>query len=626
VQTENEKAVLGHMRDAFFAIHGEGKLDSTDEEFGLQCFKEGAAWQAAIIKECSSPKVKIDEDGENQALRSFLLSYGCGNHTIEGMRNHLRLSGFKGCWPEWANDATGHLTKGGAQNWIRHILALEEREKAQPEPVATTPAAPASQESAPGQERAAFEAWGESIGFPVTGKYAETVDVLCAESAFKAGYKAGRAALTAQPATAPTPPAQTEPSDALTFDDAVRIARGCTDYGGGYRGEPELFDAYQAGISTVITALTAAGKEGLSDSQVRALHSMGAQPAAATTAPSDENGGHRLVEPDHETALALADAPRSLRNYVAALQAENERRLAERDALAAALQSQVSNTDGWVMVPVDPTNAMVEAAELDSCGLLMADDIRDAYCAMLAAAPQPPAEDAKPEQQEQSGEAVSAADAFELGFQFANALQSPMSGETRHIARIMTADFWPAGFSECAKGIDYTGTSSAAIVHVKRNIISKLSTLPATPTATAKQESASGQEAVAPIGYIDRLQLERWERLRGTEFEVQERAYIGFSTKPFTSEMTDCTLPVYLAPPTSTAIAAMVIKQAADIVVDRAHTPYAKNWDEVAETIRNLLPANAEEELVKVILKVINEAQEYTEEGVSRVLDSHRQR
>jgi hypothetical protein len=157
VQTENEKAVLGHMRDAFFAIHGEGKLDSTDEEFGLQCFKEGAAWQAAIIKERSSPKVEIDEDGENQALRSFLLSYGCGNHTIEGMRNHLRLSGFKGCWPEWANDATGHLTKGGAQNWIRHILALEEREKAQPEPVATTPTATASQESTPTSDQTGRE-------------------------------------------------------------------------------------------------------------------------------------------------------------------------------------------------------------------------------------------------------------------------------------------------------------------------------------------------------------------------------------------------------------------------------------------------------------------------------------
>lgn len=44
------------------------------------------------------------------------------------------------------------------------------------------------------QERAAFEEWAANIGFSVTGKYAETIDVLCAESAFKAGYRAGRAA------------------------------------------------------------------------------------------------------------------------------------------------------------------------------------------------------------------------------------------------------------------------------------------------------------------------------------------------------------------------------------------------------------------------------------------------
>lgn len=49
------------------------------------------------------------------------------------------------------------------------------------------------------QERAEFEAWAASIGFCVTGKYAETINVLCAESAFKAGYRAGRAALQAQP-------------------------------------------------------------------------------------------------------------------------------------------------------------------------------------------------------------------------------------------------------------------------------------------------------------------------------------------------------------------------------------------------------------------------------------------
>lgn len=48
------------------------------------------------------------------------------------------------------------------------------------------------------EERAAFEAWAASVGFCVTGKYAETVDVLCAESAFKAGYRAGLSSLQSQ--------------------------------------------------------------------------------------------------------------------------------------------------------------------------------------------------------------------------------------------------------------------------------------------------------------------------------------------------------------------------------------------------------------------------------------------
>lgn len=102
------------------------------------------------------------------------------------------------------------------------------------------------------QGHAEFEAWAASIGFCVTGKYAETIDVLCAESAFKAGYQAGRAA----------------------------------------------------------------------------LHSHDREDAATEATGGDENVGHHLVEPDHETAMALADAPRSLRNYVAALRS------------AIALQSQ----------------------------------------------------------------------------------------------------------------------------------------------------------------------------------------------------------------------------------------------------------------------------------------------
>lgn len=59
-----------------------------------------------------------------------------------------------------------------------------------------------------------------------------------------------------------------------------------------------------------------------------ALQSQDREDAATEATGGDENGGHRLVEPDHETAMALADAPRSLRNYVAALRS------------AIALQSQ----------------------------------------------------------------------------------------------------------------------------------------------------------------------------------------------------------------------------------------------------------------------------------------------
>ena len=62
----------------------------------------------------------------------------------------------------------------------------------------------------------------------------------------------------------------------LTFEDALRIARGCTDYGGGHRYNDEHYEIYQHGIQTVIAALTAASNLGLEDTQVAALHVMGA--------------------------------------------------------------------------------------------------------------------------------------------------------------------------------------------------------------------------------------------------------------------------------------------------------------------------------------------------------------
>ena len=73
----------------------------------------------------------------------------------------------------------------------------------------------------------------------------------------------------------------------LTFEDALRIARGCTYYGGGHRGNTERYEIYHHGIQTVINALTAASKTGLDDTQTKALHSMGAN----ATNSADAEGG-----------------------------------------------------------------------------------------------------------------------------------------------------------------------------------------------------------------------------------------------------------------------------------------------------------------------------------------------
>lgn len=72
----------------------------------------------------------------------------------------------------------------------------------------------------------------------------------------------------------PTTPIKQEPQ--LTFEDALKIAKGCTDYGGGYRSNPEQFEIYQHGIQTVINCLKSAFEKGLKDNhQVAVLHSIG---------------------------------------------------------------------------------------------------------------------------------------------------------------------------------------------------------------------------------------------------------------------------------------------------------------------------------------------------------------
>jgi len=69
----------------------------------------------------------VDFDGENRAVRNFLMFYG-GGHGIntKSMRYTMTMSGFDGAWPDWANDDM-HLTKAGAQLWLRHLFDLEKK-------------------------------------------------------------------------------------------------------------------------------------------------------------------------------------------------------------------------------------------------------------------------------------------------------------------------------------------------------------------------------------------------------------------------------------------------------------------------------------------------------------------
>lgn len=68
-----------------------------------------------------------EQDGENIAVRGFLALYGgsCGV-TLGSMKTHMTNYGFPH-WPAWVDGYHGstHLTKGGAQSWLRHLFDLE---------------------------------------------------------------------------------------------------------------------------------------------------------------------------------------------------------------------------------------------------------------------------------------------------------------------------------------------------------------------------------------------------------------------------------------------------------------------------------------------------------------------
>lgn len=68
----------------------------------------------------------LDDDGENRAVRAFLMMYGVPGLTVAAMRVHMTRCGFPH-WPEWVTEGSAsHLTKAGAQLWLRHLFALED--------------------------------------------------------------------------------------------------------------------------------------------------------------------------------------------------------------------------------------------------------------------------------------------------------------------------------------------------------------------------------------------------------------------------------------------------------------------------------------------------------------------
>lgn len=126
----------------------------------------------------------------------------------------------------------------------------------------------------------------------------------------------------------------------------------------------------------------------------------------------------------------------------------------------------------------------------------------------------------------------------------------------------------------------------------------------AAPTATASQESAPGQEAVAwhdPTNRnpgqsvtFDKASRDKWPHLYP--------------------------VPLYLAPPTSTAIAAMVIKQAAEKCEEWAKTAEHFGFDGDADQYRKLkseilalTPANAEAELEALMIEATKRGMSYEE-------------
>lgn len=92
-------------------------------------------------------------DGENRAVRTFLMHYQTPGITVGMMRSNMEMAGWEGHWPDFVT--TSHpdadLTKAGAQIWLRHLFSLESA-LATRTPDNASPAASSAHAAAPGQQ------------------------------------------------------------------------------------------------------------------------------------------------------------------------------------------------------------------------------------------------------------------------------------------------------------------------------------------------------------------------------------------------------------------------------------------------------------------------------------------
>lgn len=97
----------------------------------------------------------------------------------------------------------------------------------------------------------------------------------------------------------------------LTFEDALRVALACKDYGGGYRSG-EHYEVFQSGIETVIRVLGFAKTSGIKPSQIATLYVVSGGETPTESKPSKPkvlnlNDSVRVKLTDHGRSVHAKD-------------------------------------------------------------------------------------------------------------------------------------------------------------------------------------------------------------------------------------------------------------------------------------------------------------------------------